>query len=455
MLKFKDANVLVVKEFPNRNISISSLMLSLGVKPHKIIYHSAPHEPLNRTFHDRFDILICDQSYCQNQVKASDLLHHLSAMRTIDDSSTIIMDCLDIEVKDSAYYLSDIHITPEDNQRDISEQIRRTFEKKNTVWPMLLSEREFSAQEMAKRYEFFEHHYPDYQYDLMLKRAHQHLLKRELKSATELYGTLIKEAGKKDYSLEVSFFLNAMLMNGQSEDALELYEKFDLSQVQFGQPFDQIGALLLLKKGHLQRGYRMLVTSGMRYGLDMTERTMLGLIGIILGKNEEALEHFSSNLAVSKMLKREVPQHMLNYMFALLMQWTSNDEFSSLYKKKYEHMLNEVSRLKLNEAENQQLAVIKLHGYSLTIGSQNAESTISTVVRKLPKLSCCCKVHALFLASGLNKKSYFTEIHSDIFNSEGVFMLQPLPPTCAALTRYMDFGQFARSMSRQLREKAC
>jgi len=455
MLKLKDANVLIVKEFPNRNISISSLLLSLGVKQHKIIYHTAPHEPLNRTFHDRFDILICDQHYCQNQIKASDLLYQLTAMRTIDDSSSIIMDCLDIEVKDSSYYLADIHITPENNQRDISEQIRRTFEKKNTVWPMLQSDKELSDSEMAKRYEFFEHHYPDYQYDLMLKRAHQYLMKRELKNATELYGVLIKEAGKKDYSLEVSFFLNAMLMNGQSEDALELYEKFDISKVQFGQPFDQIGALMLLKKGYLQRGYRMLVTSGMRYGLDMVERTMLGLVGVILGKNEEALEHFSTNLAVSKLLNREVPQSMLNYLFALLMLWTANDESSSLYKKKYEHMLNEVSRLKLNDAETQQLAVIKLHGYSLTIGSQNAESTIGSVTKKLPKLGCICKVHALFLASGLSNKSYFTEIHSDIFNSAGVFMLQPLPPICSTLTKHMDFGLFARSMTSHQREKAC
>jgi len=453
MLKLKDANVLIVKEFPNKSIGISSLLLSLGIKQHKIIHLNAPHEPLNRTFHERFDILICDQSYRRNQVKACDLLNELNAMQTIDEHSTIIMDCFESNIKDVSYYLADIHLRPEDTQRDINELIRKVFEKKNKVWPLLQREHDFSEQEMTKRYQFFEQHYPEYQYDLMLNRGHQYLLNRDLKAATELYGALIKEASKKDYSLEVSFFLNALSLNGQSEDALELHEKFDVSKVQFGQPFDEMGALLLLKNGHFQRAYRMLSTSGIRYGHNLAQRTMIGLMGIVMGKTEQALEHFSSNLASAKLLNRDVASHMLNYMFALLMLWMKGGEGAALYEKKYQQMLKEVSRYKLSEADSLQLAMIKLHGDCLTIGSQHAESLISGLTKKLAKVSCTSKIHALYLASGLGDKAYFYELRRDLIHCESVFMIDPIPPFCAAITKSIDFSEFAREMAKFQREK--
>ena len=133
MLKLRDANVLIIKEFPNKNISISSLMLSLGIKQHKIIHLNSPHEALNRTFHGRFDILICDQSFRKNTVKSQDLILELRKSKTIDERSTIIMDCSDSSIRDSSYYFGDVHLKPEDNQRDISVLIRKVFEKKNKV----------------------------------------------------------------------------------------------------------------------------------------------------------------------------------------------------------------------------------------------------------------------------------------------------------------------------------
>lgn len=453
MLKLRDANVLIIKEFPNKNISISSLMLSLGIKQHKIIHLNSPHEALNRTFHGRFDILICDQSFRKNTVKSQDLILELRKSKTIDERSTIIMDCADSSIRDSSYYFGDVHLKPEDNQRDISVLIRKVFEKKNKVWPLLQRNDIECADEMEKRYQFFEQHYLEYQYDFKLNRAHHHLVKRELKQATELYGALIKEAGKRDYSLEISLFLNALVLNAQSDDALELYNKFNSAKFQLGQPFDEIGTLLMLQNGSIQDAYRLLTRSGSRWGLSLAHQTSLALMSIAASRYDDALVHFSSGLNTAKLINRDVAQHTLNYLFALLMLWMRSEEGSGLYEKKFDQVVKEMSRHKLTESESQHLALIQLHAEFLTGARQSAESVLDSFTRKLDKVSSVAKIHALFLSTGLSNKDNLTLIFDNLLHHDSVFMFEPLPPVCAALVKRIDFKQFASDMKRFNREK--
>lgn len=446
MFKLKDATVLIIKESPNKKISLSSLMLSIGIKQHKMIHLHALNDAVGRTFHDRFDIVVCDHSYRQ-QVKASDVLHELHSMGTIDERSTIIIDCLEQQNKDSSYYLADVHLGAEDSLKELSEQIRLVVDKKNRIWPLLEGEQLFTTQEMAKRYEFFEQHYPEYKYDLILHRAHHYLVARELKQATEMYGVLIKETNKKDYSIEVSFFLNALILNNQWADALELHNKFDASSIEFGQPFDDIGAYLMLKNGDLLAAYQRLSASTAQYGFSLTHRTALGLMSVVMGKNAQALEHFSSNLMAAKVLNRNVSSHILNYLFALLMLWMKNGSGNGLYEKKFTQMMKEVSRYKLTQAEKQQLELIRLHRDYLHCGSQTGEATIRHFVKSISGMSAVAKIHGLYLAAVIANKALLSELVKEVNVCDSVFMLDALPPICAALTKFMELSDFANEIS--------
>ncbi|MGR5231760.1 hypothetical protein [Vibrio rotiferianus] len=448
MLKLRDANVLLIKEFANKNISISSLLLSLGIRQHKIIHLNSPCEALNRSFHQQFDILICDQSFRNGQIKSQDLIFELKKANAIDERSIIVMDCKRGFVRDRSYYLADVHIIPDDSQQEISDLIRKVFKKKNKVWPLLQPDNLDSNDDIEERYQFFEHHYVDYQHDLRLNRANNHLLKRELKQASELYGTLIKEGCIRDYSVEISLFLNALSLNGQTKEALELYEKFNSTRFQLGQPFEEIGSLLLLQNGHIKQAYQLSARSGLQWGLSRVEHQILALFAIGLGKYEDALVHFSSDLNAAKQINQNVVQSTLNYLFVLLMVWMRSKEGRILYEKKFAQVLNEVSRLKMNESESQHFSLIQLHASFLKGELQNAEASLDAFVRKLGKANDIGKIHALFLSTGLSDKENLTQIFDHIKHSDSVFMFDPLPSLCAALVKHIDFQAFAKEMKR-------
>ncbi|WP_182025365.1 hypothetical protein [Vibrio rotiferianus] len=448
MLKLRDANVLLIKEFANKNISISSLLLSLGIRQHKIVHLNSPTEALNRSFHQQFDILICDQSFRNGQVKSQDLIFELKKANAVDERSTIVMDCKRGFVRDRSYYLADVHITPDDNQQDISDLIRKVFKKKNKVWPLLQTENLDSHNDIEKRYQFFERHYIDYQHDLRLNRANHHLLNRELKQASELYGVLIKEGGKRDSSVEISLFLNTLVLNSQTEEALELYEKFDSTRFQLGQPFEEIGSLLLLKSGHVKQAYQLAARSGLQWGLSRVQHQILALFAIGLGKYEDALVHFSSDLNAAKQINQNVVHSTLNYLFALLMVWMRSEEGRILYEKKFAQVLNEVSRLKMNESETQHFTLIQLHADFLKGERQNAEASLDAFVRKLDKANDIGKIHALFLSTGLSDRENLAQILDHIKHNDSVFMFEPLPSLCAALVKHIDFQEFAKEMKR-------
>ncbi|MDN3609476.1 hypothetical protein ACFFUP_05220 [Vibrio ostreicida] len=453
MLKLKDANVLIIKEFPNKNISISSLMLSLGIKQHKILHINAPADALKRTFHGRFDILICDHMFNNSQLKSLDVIREMQKANVIDDGSVIIMDCLDSRLKDASCYLADVHLRPENSQQELQTLIRRTFDQKNKVIPLLRREGIDSAEEMEQRYQFFEQHYLEYQYDLKRHRAYHYLSNRELKKATEIYGVLIKDSGKRDHSLEISLFLNALVLNGQSKDALELFAKFASSKFELGQPFDEIGVLIQLREGNMSQAADMLKSSGARWGFNLAQRSILALTSLVLGKYDEALVHFSSNVTVAKILNQNVAQHTLNYLFSLLMLWMRSEEGSGLYERKFNQVIKEISRLKLKESEHQHLAIILLHAEFLLGNRQNAESVIDSFVKKVEKTGCVAKLHALYLSSGLSNKAHASLIFNRLASNSAVFMFEPLPPACAALVKAIDFKAFSLDMQRCNRVK--
>lgn len=449
MPKLKDANVLIIKEYPNRYISISSLLLSLGIKPYRMVNLNDPIEAVKRTFHQRFDVLICDQNYRDNQLKAADIIAQLRAAKVIDQGTVIVMDCRAEVCKDYSYYLADIPLHPESNQRDVTDRLRTEYERKNKVWPLLNRTPSQSEQDMEKRYQFFEQHYPEWQYDLTLSRGHYYLLNQQTKYATELYGTLIKQNAKKDLTLEICYFLNALALNGQQKEALALHTKFASGKRKLGQPLTEMGAMLQLAHGHLVDAYQLLSFSQQRYGMNLTQRTGLALIGIAVGKYDQALELFSNNLMCAKQLNQDVALHMLNYLFALVMSWSVNQDASALYQKKFAQLSQQLSSSRLSESQSVQLALLNVHADCLLAKGYRAstESLLISFDSLNSNTSQSCQLHALYISALFAKESTFNRLRKEISQRKIVYMFDPLAALNGELVKQLGWKHFCSAMA--------
>lgn len=444
MLNFKDANVLIVKEIPNRNISISSLMLSLGVKPYRMVNLNDPIEAVKRTFHHQFDILICDQTYRDSQLTASDIVEQLQASKAIGERTVIVMDCHADMSKDYSYYLADVPLLAESNLREVTEELRTQFERKNRIAPMLQPKPWDSEQEMEKRFQSFSQKYPEWQYDLLLHRGHYCLANQRTKEATGLYGLLIKQRRQKDPTLEVCYFLNALALNGQAREALVLHKKFAAGQRKLGQPFTDMGALLQFSTGNLDNAYQCLSSSKQEYGMNLAQRTEMALLAVALEKYDQALELFANNLKCAEQLNRDLTQHTMNYLFALLMSWMANCDAGALYQKKFKQLREQVSRGRLSEAQNVQLALLTLHADYLVEKSWqvSAQKQLISLSSMLPQCSMSFRLHALYISAMLGNERVFNHIQQSITCGQAVLTSCPLKSSSSLWMRQLNWEHF-------------
>lgn len=448
MCELRDANVLIVQPFPSKNISTSSLLLSLGIKSYRMINLNDPCEAVRRTFHQRFEILICDQSYAQGRIKANDVIRQLMRAKALDQRSLVVMDCGAKVEKDMSYYLADVPLHANASQREIAERIRSEFVRKNKALPLLTPQPCDTEQDVEKRHRFFEQYYPQWQSDVTLSRGHYHLRNQRTKNATELYGSLIKQSARKDTTLEICYFLNALALNGQIGDALALHVKLSSGKLKLGQPFFQLGGVLQLANGDILPAYHSLHTSLQRFGMNLEQRIGLALVATAIAKLDHALELFSANLNCAKRLNQDVAQHIMNYLFALVMSWTNNPQAGTLYHKKFRQLLQDISRLRLSEGENLQLTLLKAHADHL-VGKQRISTLVNTLVsiRKMrPYVSETCQLHALYVSALVADDDNFYDIYQSITANDAVFVFEPLAALNTILIKQLEQRHFSSVM---------
>lgn len=455
MSTFRNANVLIVKERPNRSISISSLLLSLGIKPNSIVHLNSLPDALSRNFHETFDIFVGDQVYGAANVKASDVIEEMMCLHSLGEHSVLVLDCAENDVKDSSVYMADVLINAGDNQNEVTRIIRKAFVKKNKLWPLLEAEKQISDEQMDKRYRFFEQHYPGHSYDIALDRAQHYVNSGELEKATRLLGSLIKGAKKRDLSVVLSRYLYTLILSDKHKNALEIYMKFDKSKLRLGQPFDEIGVLLFARNGGLAHSYKRLADSGKRWGLSLPQRTTLALICIAEKKYDEATAHFSTNLKVARAIKRGVVEHTLNYLFALLMLWMTRTEGALLYQRKYQTVKDMLPLGKLSEAESVQLSLIQLHANLIMNLDQDFEFSLSRCSRKTEKMTLVTKLHFLYLSATFTDKQYFKLVYQEIIGQGMATEFALLPSLVAELVSANDFKALSLPVGSPQRKVAC
>lgn len=445
MPSLKDASVLIVKEYPNRYIGISSLLLSLGVKPYRMVNLNDPTEAMKRTFHQRFDILICDQNYRNQQFKASDIIEQLRFANVIEQRTVIVMDCRTDVIKDSSYYLADVPMHAESNQREIADTLRSEFERKNTITSLLENKPWHTEQDMEKRYRSFAQQYPKWQYDLILSRGHYCLSNKRTKEATELYGALLKLRTKKDPTVEVSHFLNALALNGQVKEAQMLHNKFSTSERKLGQPFAEIGAVLQLDSGELAQAYQSLEKSQQQYGMNLVQRTAMAAIALVLAKYDQALDLLSVNLKNAEQLNRDVAQHMMNYLFALVMSWMVNPSAGALYQKKFNQLREQLSCYRLSEVQSYQLSLLIVHrDYMLQKPWRVAAQKVLANSRlKLANSEIFCQLHALYISALLGNEASFIQLRETIVQDLELSISEPMKAQGSKLIRQLNWARIS------------